>query len=173
MIYVLGIFVLSMILVVIINHLEKDEEYFHDSFGFIVNGTAIAAFVSLFIGGGIAFGVGAFQDPTPPDVETYTLEMLNDTKELNGSFFLASGSFKEDPYFYFYKNNGEYSVLDKMYAPSARIVESNDTPKLVESYPNGHYGWWYFKMSEGYSTKTFYIPEGSITNDYTLGDLND
>ena len=125
-----------------------------------------------FFGFGAAYGLGAL---TGPDYQknTYDLVTVDDNSGVSGRFYLfGSGSIGTSSYFNFYVKNGEQYVLRTAPASLAQIYYTDDTPTVTFSQDPGGVSWFTIRDPKTESI-VFKVPEGSITNDYTLGDLND
>lgn len=102
------------------------------------------------------------------DESTATIKSLQDTRHTSGSFFLGSGSIDSKPVFWYYADSGGYSTLEHRDAEDVRIVETDDhKPHVVEQKFHSNNDWFH-TIYDGESRYVFYIPEGSITNNFEL-----
>lgn len=102
------------------------------------------------------------------DESTASIKSLQDTRHTSGSFFLGSGSIDSKPVFWYYADNGGYSTLEYRDASSVHIVETDDQePRVTEQrfHSNNR---WFHTIHDGARQYVFYIPEGSITNNFEL-----
>jgi hypothetical protein len=103
--------------------------------------------------------------------EPYAVEKivsLNDNNMMNGRIYLRSGYIEEDLYYqYIVKLNNGGFVANKVKSANATLFYDTDNYR-VEWHKKTR-GWLYFKDEATYVE--IYIPEGSITMDYTV-DLN-
>lgn len=114
---------------------------------------------------------------------TYELGALNDGRSTKGSFFLGSGSIDSVPSFMYYVKDGDGFVLRDWPARSSKVIETDSTPRVV--YRCDDYGTvprpfrWTTKMMEdsgwvdewidcGHAFVTFYVPPGSVKQQYNL-----
>lgn len=105
------------------------------------------------------------------DDEPYAIEKiisLNDNNLTNGRFYLRSGYIEEDLYYQYIVqlNNGGFRAK-KVKSANATLFYDADNYR-VEWHKKTR-GWLYFKEEATYIE--IYIPEGSITTDYSI-DLN-
>lgn len=89
---------------------------------------------------------------------------LNMGKELEGSFFIGIGGLGETTYYYFYKEDGEGIILDKVNAEYTRLIETNNrVPSYVEYFCNC-----VFKQCDGSKKRTLFIPIGTVKTNYDI-----
>lgn len=106
--------------------------------------------------------------------ETNNIRSIADTSKTSGQFFLGSGSIDEQPVFWYYVDLGTQSALREQPADQSYIVETTDgsTPRLVvEKVKSTNTFWALEGENGGYLSEeryTFYVPEGSITNNFEL-----
>lgn len=95
------------------------------------------------------------------------LAALADNVGPSGSFFLGSGNIDDEASFFYYEKNGDAYTLEHVDADNVTIVESSETPRIefYESVTNNQF-WHLGGMGE--RSYKFYIPEGSIMNNFTL-----
>ena len=135
-------------------------------------------FCSLFgtMAGLVLFLVGTllslqFVDTEPELIRSSSLTAIQDNSTISGSFFLGSGSIDGVMVYNYYvdSGNGAYS-LETVKAEQAKIKYSDDV--RVETYrPHSTNEFLLsdvFFSDEADKTYVFYVPEGSIANNYTL-----
>jgi len=89
---------------------------------------------------------------------------LNMGKELQGSFFIGIGNFGSSTYYYFYKEDGEGVILDKLNAEYVRLIETNERPPSYVEYSCSCI----FKKCDGTKKRTLFIPIGTIKTNYDV-----
>jgi len=95
------------------------------------------------------------------ETKIYSLNMANN---LQGSFFLGIGNFGNSVYYYFYKEEGNGIILDKLNAEYVILIETNDRyPSYVEYSCNC-----VLKNCEGNNKRTLYIPIGTVKTNYNI-----
>lgn len=143
--------------------------------GCLAMGTAVSVLIMAIVTG--LMQVVAYFAWSHEVTRAYGLETLADGSNTTGSFFLGSGYIDEKPAFTFYRktSSGRY-VLDSVFASDAEIVQDNSHPRmedLCDDYSDTP-AWFSWPMSaDDYvdcdgDEITFYVPQGSITNTYTL-----
>lgn len=96
------------------------------------------------------------------------IKSINDTSNINGNFFLGTGSVNEQQVFWYYTDNGDYAELKSKPARASRIVEgSYDQPHVVREVEHSTNNWLMI-MPKSPTRWTFYIPDDSITNSFEL-----
>jgi len=95
------------------------------------------------------------------------LASLADNQGTSGSFFLGSGSIDDEPVFYYYERNGDEYTLEHVNADEAVVIETTDDPRVEFYSPVSNNEFWYIG-GFGESTVKFYVPEGSVLNNYNL-----
>lgn len=119
--------------------------------------------------------VAAASANLPNDVKIYEEEetplvALEDSFNLGGHFFLASGTMTEDAYYYYMTKTEEGYKIQKVIASTP--VEFSDNPRIVEYTPIGFTEWYYYIFFV--PTETYYkiyVPEGTIKFAFNV-DLN-
>ena len=99
--------------------------------------------------------------------EPYKIERiaaLNDNNLMHGRFYLRSGYIDEDLYYQYIIKSGSGFNTSRVKASDATLYYDADNYR-VEWY-KAEKGWLYFRESKSYAK--IYIPEGSISNDYTV-----
>lgn len=98
-------------------------------------------------------------------IEKYELVSLSNNIQINGSFFLGSGSIKGEPVFYYYaKNNNGAIKLSYVYSCKALIYEDLKENELP--YVNLLFG-----FGERYNSITkreFHVPKNSVISTFNL-----
>lgn len=101
----------------------------------------------------------------------YELRQVSDATQREGSFFLGTGYQDEDAGYYFYRktDTGSY-YLEWVRRECAEVYEKkNITQPYVKQYtPDKDWIVDYGNMAGWCVAYDFYVPEGSITNDYVL-----
>ena len=106
----------------------------------------------------------------------YPLVSMQDNKTIHGSFFLGSGNIDGVPSFTWYEQSGDSYYLEDIAAWKAEVRYTTGDPYVVWNCRNENPGflWYPLHMDPsvncGYRSThvTFYVPEGSVKNDYTL-----
>lgn len=95
--------------------------------------------------------------------EERELIQVNNKSEIEGSFFLASGSFGEELYYqFYYKDKNNFIVYNKVPVESEKIkIRFSDRPKLLIVNKGNKYGW----EEQGMILE---VPESAILRDYNL-----
>jgi hypothetical protein len=107
----------------------------------------------------------------PVDSTEIAIYALEDNSQITGSSFLGSGYVNEKPaYYYIKKVDGKGLVTDYNYAEDSYInyVEGSEDPYLKEVEYGIAPGWKWILMPVKEYEYYFYIPEGSITNNYNV-----
>ena len=99
---------------------KKGQTFEFVVFGLIIIGIIIIAFMER-------------NDICQYEEDVTNIYSLNLGKELQGSFFIGIGGFGSSTYYYFYKEDGDGVILDKLNADYVRLIETNDRlPSYVE-----------------------------------------
>lgn len=95
--------------------------------------------------------------------EERELIQVNNKSEIEGSFFLASGSFGEELYYqFYYKDKNNFIIYNKVPVESEKIkIRFSDKPKLLIVNQGNEYGW----EEQGMILE---VPESAILRDYNL-----
>lgn len=107
----------------------------------------------------------------PVDSTEVAIYALEDNSQITASSFLGSGYANEKPaYYYIKKVDGKGFVTDYNYAEHSYInyVEESEAPYLKEVVCGIAPGWNWILMPVKEYEYYFYIPEGSITNNYNV-----
>ena len=96
--------------------------------------------------------------------KTERIAALNDNNLMHGRFYLRSGYIDEDLYYQYIIKSGSGFNTSRVKASDATLYYDADNYR-VEWY-KAEKGWLYFRESKSYAK--IYIPEGSISNDYTV-----
>lgn len=152
---------------------ESAENRFSGSLLSIIAGFSVFALIGY---GAIKFNDWAIEKNINY-LETVTKEhkltLLNDGQSVHGEFFLGSGTVNSKPAFMYYLDNGGYFTLHSVDANRCKIIYTEGTPRLIESWEEGRNNkWWFFgkspKINKNWSTYTFFVPKGSIKSSYHL-----
>ncbi len=103
-------------------------------------------------------------------IETVEVSALKDSSVVEGHSYLFSDYANEEQS-YFYMSNGEYGKhMDSIPAQNAYIIENNDETPRIEKYEAGwkSKGWYLLGWPIGEDINKIYIPEGSVTTDYSV-----
>lgn len=114
---------------------------------------------------------------TSPFVETewsveseHRLAAIQDGVVTSGSFFLGTGTVDGDPKFIYYQMNGNGGyTLESLSPRYATVFQEDGEPRVVEYNGTSDNPWISLMPKWGTDYKAeFYVPEGSIINNYTL-----
>ena len=151
-------------------YLESDL-WFSEGMAGAVVGAIMGVIIAFLIGGLIANKI-----PLPP--ERHTMVNIADNTEIHGTFFLFSGSIDEEPVYAWYEKTGPNTYKRRSVSSDNAEVHylTNDEAPYYEinrfKYEEGFLKTWYFNLSSGkpYTGEDydFYVPKGTITNDYKL-----
>lgn len=94
------------------------------------------------------------------------LANLQDNGRTSGSFFLGSGSIDEEPVFWYYENNSGVLSLHHVGANVASLVEADGPPRLEVLEKKSDNTW--FQFHSGSKHYRFYVPPGSVVNNFRL-----
>lgn len=131
---------------------------------FTVMGTIFATALIAMAGNGIC---STFLTGEPEEYASSKLLALNDSSSTSGSFFLGSGSFDEEPAFFFYQQGERGATLEHVDADVALIIEEDiKQPYISFTRTTTENRFWYIGGTE--TNYEFHIPKGSITNSYVL-----
>lgn len=134
-------------------------------------GMAIMLAIGIFL---MVFGIGSTvallqEDHRVDQQYTQKISALADGSSIEGRFYLMSGTIDEEDYFFYIADHGDYKQKSKIKSEGAKIYEdSTDCRIEVDQY---YYKWFIFKSSTLVEEVRIYIPENSITSDYSI-DLN-
>lgn len=149
---------------------EKDSNYI-DRFIiapllFITSGVLVGVFIAAIL-------------PAKTTMEVHStkyLESLGDGSNISGSTFLGSGNFEEDMHYIYYFQVGEGYKMGRIShkTVSVKYIEDGSRPRLETIRPKKIEGTvrakWTFVTLIG-EEHIFYVPKGSIKNNYNLGDF--
>lgn len=158
------IFFLCSIVESIDDNKKAEDRYL--TFSFISMVLAILLLIFYMVGSVKCSKAGWVYSDNPYSVET--IVGLNDNNLINGRFYMRRGYIKETLYYQYMVrlSNGGF-VANRIDSASATIFYDTSNYR-VEWYKKTR-GWLYFKEEAIYHK--VYIPEGSITDDYSI-DLN-
>lgn len=138
-----------------------------------------------FLAGGVVLGVGLLVSTLatyfvtdfnlvkmhPVDSTEVAIYALEDNSQITASSFLGSGYANEKPAYYYIKEiEGKGLVTDYNYAEHSYInyVEDSESPYLKEVKCGIDPDWYWILVPMEEYEYYFYIPEGSITNNYNI-----
>lgn len=106
----------------------------------------------------------------------YPLVTMQDGKTTHGSFFLGSGNIDGVASFTWYEKDGGSYYLEDIPAWQAEVRYTTGQPHVIWDCRNERAGWVFYPLNvspdpycSGRSTHvTFYVPEGSVKNEYVL-----
>lgn len=102
-------------------------------------------------------------------VDTQNIVNITDDSNIHGAFFLFAGYVNEDPVFKFYtEDNGNYR-LEWEYADYVTIRQDSSQPRII-TYTKVADWEWAGVMGFNDYTYTIHVPEGSIKQQFVLGD---
>lgn len=98
------------------------------------------------------------------------LSTLQDGSQTTGSFFLGSGYVDGEQVFSYYEKRGGAFYLDSIDADHAKVVESNETPRVEHTCKKSDNIWFSVFTGKCWNNwdYTFYVPKGSVATNYTL-----
>lgn len=158
-----------LILGIIIGAIIGYDEYYE------VSGCILGGIFGLVVGSVIWFIVGIFGCflPTTDTFERKEIYALNDSSKLEGQKYLFSGYIEENLVYRYVEetNRGKHVEEVDMDCGYIKDIDSDSSP-YVEIYSSKFKHKWYFlffmdwNVSQGYSV--FYVPEGTVTNEYDV-----
>lgn len=103
---------------------------------------------------------------------TTNLIALNDSSQINGSFFLGCGTIGEDTVYKYIVNTDKGKQIREINTDNndVYIKEYNGTPKIeinTWEFKNEKYYWFASPIWKD-DEVIFYIPEGSVTNNFSI-----
>lgn len=99
-------------------------------------------------------------------IDDQNLKAISVSSNINGSFFLGSGSVDEESVYYYYAAQDGGFVLQNVPTDDALVIEDSSNPR-IESYTSvSKNSLWYF--GQGDRSYKIYIPAGSITNQFNM-----
>lgn len=122
-----------------------------------------------FIGLVVILGYSEFADYKEFEKRDVYINSINRGSEMNGNFFLGSGSIDtKQYYFYYYKSTYGYK-LSKIEAYNTYIVETNDMkPQIVKTYKDYDDGFISLKDGNVSIRNIIYVPKNTIVKDFVL-----
>lgn len=112
---------------------------------------------------------GLFIDSKSVEQSRHNLLSLNDTSVSSGSFFLGSGSYDEEPAFFYYQEGSRGATLEHVDADRVVIIQEEiDQPYVAIVNPDVSTNILWYTGGLGESEYEFHIPEGSINNSFRL-----
>jgi hypothetical protein len=104
------------------------------------------------------------------EVRQYDLVSFNDSGQLDGRFFLGSGTVNESMYYRFYYEKGKGFNYNKIEANSVKNIYYDDDPRIIKyritKKPKGLWSLMTFGFYDYYYL--IYVPEGSIKRQFNL-----
>lgn len=161
---ILGAIVLAFVVSLV--HTQRRDGYLvgDDVFGAVL-GAVLAGFFTLLA----LLVISGVSSPSTTETST-ELRNLNTGSETSGSFFLGSGYVDEERVLNYIERDSDggnrvYSVE----ADKAVIYEDTDSPRLV-TVAAAHGEWLWGAGNAPFIERTykFYVPEGSVFEDYTI-----
>lgn len=158
-----------LIVAFILSRVDKrnnDWHSFADTIIFMWIGFLIGVLI-VFIGGIVVSAVAESEEFI---VGTREIVAFKDNNSTSGSFFLGSGYVDGDMKYCAMIKNEDGSYEMKTYdTDECLIIETNDTPKIEKRgycFKTEWLNWFFFNMK--LNEYVFYIPEGSICNNYVV-----
>jgi len=103
---------------------------------------------------------------------TWSIHQLTDSSQIEGSFFLGSGSIRQTPVYYFYAETGTDTYeLHWVNASRTTIHESDSNPHIDYTGYRSENAWlnvFGAAGADGQETYDIYVPKGSIVQNYNL-----
>ncbi|MED4309236.1 hypothetical protein P9256_02090 [Bacillus paralicheniformis] len=96
---------------------------------------------------------------------------LKDGSQVEGAFFIGTGTFEEEQYFFYVTDKGEGKTIDKQLVKDSTIIEDNGRhPKIVKCNEKfkSKISRFMFGDYSGDITYKIYVPQGTITTDFTV-----
>lgn len=124
------------------------------------------------IGAILACVTGAILGSFLPHEEKMTGQLnivaLADATHTEGRFYLFGGSIESEPvYRYYYRSNGGYKMGWKPVGSSLIIESETETPRYDKIEEVRETDWWGFESTQE-TRYIFYVPPGTVTNDFNL-----
>lgn len=133
--------------------------------------SAIMGFlVGLFLGCIIAIAVGLFFETKTISSHHCYIYSLGDKSNVEGSFFLGSGSVKEKEYYVFYSKDNIGYKYSKLETSSCRIQETDERPELIRNkseFVDSNMNLWGIPKSPE-AAWILKVPKGTIIRNYKL-----
>lgn len=127
------------------------------------SGMAVAALLTL-------VPYAASETETVPVVEN-PIYALKDGVQVEGSFFIGTGTFEEEQYFFYVTNKDEGKTIDKQLVKDSTLIEDNGRhPKIVKCDEKfkSKFARFMFGEYRGDTSYKIYVPEGTVTTDFTV-----
>lgn len=157
--------IICVVICAIVGFIIEREEgvWFLGIIGGGILGLAIGMTISLFI-------------PAISKVETKTYNMaaIQDNSSVKGSFFLGSGSINGTmKYVYYYMEDSNSYRMNQVDYDKAKVIYSSEPPKVIIYHLTEDVNTLRSKFNTGGLLREtewyeFYIPKGSIQNNFTL-----
>jgi hypothetical protein len=140
-----------------------------DYLGGVIMG-AVGGFLGLFLGLGLAWVIGTTLPSKYVLKSQIELVAMQDTANVQGSFFLGSGTIESKPYYVFYQKTGKGLKFGKIPVENVIVYEEKGrTDGLINVYAKRFTKDVYklFAVVSGTRYEIF-IPKGSILRDFKL-----
>lgn len=103
--------------------------------------------------------------------EKIEITALKDNSQIQGNFFLGSGSINEESYYFYMTNTNKGKKMEKAKVENSYINENSDNDTYVEVYDvmikNGFAKFLFGKTTVD-SEYIFYVPEDSVTTEFKV-----
>lgn len=174
--FILGVICFIISFIAIYKHFKKGYDGKINLSSYI-NLIGMSTTLSLFLGwigamivGGITLGIYS-SNIEHRDYEKHYLYItsVNRGNDIEGDFFLGSGTIKEKSYYYFYYKSKYGYKLDKVDADNSYIVETDEgkprITKVKTKYNQDHF----IKITYGgFKRYIIYVPKNTIVRDFKL-----
>ena len=103
-------------------------------------------------------------------IETVEISALKDNSNVEGSFFLGTGSIEENSYYYFIKNTNKGKRMEKVLVDKSYINEGSDEA-YVEIYKGKFSKFAQIMLFSEYGFDEeyiFYVPDNSVTTEFKV-----
>lgn len=140
---------------------DADNFFFIGILGALASGVC-AALITAIVGTCIPSSENVYEETVTPIVA------LEDNVASNGTFFLGTGTVKDDIRYYYMIDTERGYVMQNIKASNA-YIKYDANPRIVIESGRGFKHWynyiWAFPVSTHY---TIYVPEGTILNNYNI-----
>lgn len=133
----------------------------------------LSTFVHFLLGSaiGLVFAmIASIFIPASEHKYEHIIVSMKDNSSVNGSFFLGSGTFKDEPTFSYYYEKDGYYKLENVPSENSKIYYTNVNNRVVCTYYtiDGFYQWLSIPIVKYSRSYEFYIPSGSIKTNFNL-----
>ncbi len=155
-------------IVVIIYKYQAYQNSWWRQFGDFVLDSAISLVVIAFCVFSLNIVGVAATDYRWQTTEQYAIRSINDTTQTRGSAFLGSGSIKDKPVYFYYKEIAPNTfVQEYVDVEDVKIIESDSPPRLrIEQEQSDNITWSFFTTNG--TRYAFFVPKGSVVVNYSL-----